>query len=171
MSIQIRLATPTDAAALSAFAAATFYATYAAVNTVENMAAYMDAAFGTARQCAEIEDRVGFVLLAVEEEEIVGYAHIAPGHGALEVKRFYVAATRHGQGVAQMLMDAVVRSAGARGAEALWLSVWERNPRAIAFYRTVGFVETGVTTFQFGAETQRDLLMMRQVGHIHLPTS
>jgi ribosomal protein S18 acetylase RimI-like enzyme len=135
------------------------------------MAAYMDAAFGAERQCGEIEDPAGFVLLAVEEEDIVGYAHIAPGHGALEIKRFYVAATRHGQGVAQMLMDAVVRCAGERGAGALWLSVWERNPRAIAFYRKAGFVETGVTTFQFGAETQRDLLMVRQVGRIHLPTS
>lgn len=137
--------------------------TYAAFNTAENMAAYMGASFSPERQRDEIADPSWAVLLAVDGPEIVGYAQIAPGHGALEIKRFYVAPTRHGRGVAQLLMDAVVRSAAARGAGALWLSVWDQNPRAIAFYRKVGFTETGVTTFEFGSETQRDYLMMRQI--------
>jgi diamine N-acetyltransferase len=161
MSLRIRPATTSDAAALSAFAAETFHVTYAAFNTAENMAAYTDATFSPERQRGEIEDPSGFVLLAVDDAEIVGYAQIAPGHGALEIKRFYIAPTRHGRGVAQLLMDAVVRSAAARGAGALWLSVWEHNPRAIAFYRKVGFAETGVSTFELGSETQRDLLMVR----------
>jgi ribosomal protein S18 acetylase RimI-like enzyme len=164
MSIQIRPATPADAAALSAFAAETFYVTYAAFNTADNMAAYADAAFSPERQCAEIEDASGFVLLAVDESEIAGYALVAPGHGALEIKRFYIAPTRHGRGVAQVLMDAVVRTAEARGAGALWLGVWERNARAIAFYRKTGFDEAGFTTFELGSETQRDLLMVRQLA-------
>jgi diamine N-acetyltransferase len=163
MSVQIRPATASDAVALSAFAAETFHVTYAAFNTAENMAAYTNATFSPERQRGEIEDPAGFVLLALEEAEIVGYAQIAPGHGALEIKRFYVAPTRHGRGVAQLLMDAVVRTATARGAGALWLSVWEQNPRAIAFYRKVGFAETGVTTFELGSETQRDLLMVRHL--------
>ncbi|HWZ59612.1 MAG TPA: GNAT family N-acetyltransferase [Gemmatimonadaceae bacterium] len=171
MSVQIRPATAGDAAALSAFAAETFHATYAAFNTAENMAAYIDAAFSPERQRGEIEDPLWVVLLAVEEAAIVGYAQIAPGNGALEIKRFYIAPSRHGCGVAQVLMDAAVRSAAARGAGALWLSVWERNPRAIAFYRKVGFAETGVTTFQFGSETQRDLLMMRHLTTADRPPS
>jgi diamine N-acetyltransferase len=163
MSVQIRPATAGDATALSAFAAETFHVTYAAFNTAENMVAYTDATFSPERQRTEIEDPSGFVLLAVDGADIVGYAHIAPGHGALEIKRFYVAPTRHGRGVAQVLMDAVVRTATARGAGALWLSVWEQNPRAIAFYRKVGFAEAGVTTFELGSETQRDLLMVRHL--------
>jgi ribosomal protein S18 acetylase RimI-like enzyme len=161
MSVRIRPATAGDAAALSAFAAETFHVTYAAFNTAENMTAYTDATFSPAQQRVEIEDASGFVLLAVDDSEIVGYAQIAPGHGALEIKRFYIALTQHGRGVAQLLMDAVEGSAAARGAGALWLSVWERNPRAIAFYRKMRFVETGITTFELGSETQRDLLMVR----------
>jgi diamine N-acetyltransferase len=163
MSIHIRPATAGDAAALSAFAAETFHVTYAAFNTAENMATHMDATFSPERQRREIEDQSGFVLLAVEDAEIVGYAVVAPGHSALEIKRFYIAPTRHGHGIAQMLMDAVVRDAAARSAGALWLSVWERNPRAIAFYRKTGFVEGGVSTFQLGSDTQRDLLMVRHL--------
>jgi len=39
--------------------------------------------------------------------------------------------------------------------------VWERNPRAIAFYRKCGFAEVGTHTFVFGTDRQRDLVLAR----------
>ena len=42
----------------------------------------------------------------------------------------------------------------------LWLGVWERNPRAIAFYRKAGFVEVGSHTFVLGSDPQRDLVLV-----------
>jgi ribosomal protein S18 acetylase RimI-like enzyme len=163
MALHIRPAVARDAAALATFAAETFHATYAAFNTVENMTAYVQGSFSAEHQTTEIADTSGFVLLAFDGAAIVGYAQILPGHGALEIKRFYIAPSLHGRGVAQLLMNAVVETAMARGAGALWLSVWDQNPRAIAFYRKTGFADAGTTTFTLGTDVQNDLLMRRRL--------
>ncbi len=46
----------------------------------------------------------------------------------------------------------------------MWLGVWEHNPRAIAFYRKLGFVENGDHVFPLGDDPQRDIVMVRAVG-------
>jgi hypothetical protein len=51
-----------------------------------------------------------------------------------------------------------------RGSDVAWLGVWERNPRAMAFYRKLGFVEAGSQVFQLGTDPQRDVVMARPVG-------
>ena len=61
-------------------------------------------------------------------------------------------------------MDAVLEAARARGAEILWLGVWERNPRAAAFYRKYGFERIGEQTFILGADRQTDWIFVRSLG-------
>jgi ribosomal protein S18 acetylase RimI-like enzyme len=100
---------------------------------------------------------------------LVGYAHLvsstAPASvrspAPLELKRFYVSRALHGRGVAQSLMSAVLDTARARGAEVLWLGVWERNPRAVAFYAKYGFTRVGERTFTLGADEQTDWILAR----------
>jgi len=86
------------------------------------------------------------------------------GGAPLEIVRFYVDRPWHGRGVAQQLMEAAVNTARAAGARTLWLGVWERNPRAIAFYRKCGFQDVGTQTFVLGADHQRDLVLTRSVA-------
>jgi RimJ/RimL family protein N-acetyltransferase len=45
----------------------------------------------------------------------------------------------------------------------IWLSVWEENPRAIAFYRKMGFRDVGAGRFLVGADLQDDRIMAAQV--------
>jgi len=47
------------------------------------------------------------------------------------------------------------------GSDVAWLGVWERNPKAIAFYRKFAFQEVGEHVFQLGNDAQRDLVMVR----------
>ena len=56
-------------------------------------------------------------------------------------------------------MRAVLAEAEAAGTATVWLGVWERNPRAIAFYRKCGFVEDGAAVFVVGTDPQRDVIM------------
>ena len=81
----------------------------------------------------------------------------APG----EIQRLYVVKEWHGRGVAQALMDACIGEMKVRGTDIVWLGVWERNPRAIAFYRKFGFTETGDHVFPLGRDPQRDIVMVR----------
>jgi ribosomal protein S18 acetylase RimI-like enzyme len=59
-------------------------------------------------------------------------------------------------------MGAVVVAAAAAGAPALWLAVYARNARAVAFYRRHGFRVAGTSTFRLGAEVQDDWIMTRE---------
>lgn len=182
MTPLVRPATAADALALSRLGAATFRETFERENTPEDMASYLAETFSPERQAAEIADPASIVLLAERHgtfgyTELVGYAHLvfgpAPaavqGLEPLELKRLYVASAWHGQGVAHALMDAVLDSARARGAQTLWLGVWERNPRAAAFYRKYGFARVGEHTFMLGADAQTDWLLARPLNKVPPP--
>jgi ribosomal protein S18 acetylase RimI-like enzyme len=84
-----------------------------------------------------------------------------PGERPIEVQRFYVDASHHGTGLAHRLMAHALARAEALGAAMVWLGVWERNQRALAFYRKWGFDVVGAHTFAVGDDPQRDLLMRR----------
>ena len=172
----VRPATLADAPRLSRLGAATFRETFEGENTPADMARYLAEAFTPERQAAEIADPAGTVLLAEQpgaagDAELAGYAHLvlgpAPaavrGPAPLELKRLYVARAWHGRGVAQALMDAALDAARARGAETVWLGVWERNPRAVAFYVKYGFVRVGEHTFVLGADAQTDWVLARSL--------
>ena len=177
MNVRIRPATPVDAPALSRLAASTFRETFESENTPDDMARYLAEHFTPERQAAEITDPGGRVLLAEHvggsgEAELVGYVHLIAGpvHDAvrspdpLEIRRIYVARAWHGQGVAQALMNAAIDAARARGARTLWLGVWERNPRAVAFYEKYGFTRVGEHTFMLGDDAQTDWLFCRTIS-------
>ena len=61
-------------------------------------------------------------------------------------------------------MNAAIDAARARGAQTLWLGVWERNPRAVAFYEKYGFTRVGEHTFMLGDDAQTDWLFARTVS-------
>lgn len=175
MTTLIRRATIEDAARLSQLGARTFRDTFEAHNTSEHMERYLAEAFMPERQAAEISDPAGIVLLAEHQAassgdaELIGYAHLVSGttpaaiRGAvpIELKRLYVTRAWHGQGVSRALMNAVLAAAREGGAQTLWLGVWERNARAVAFYRKYGFTQVGEHTFLLGADRQTDWLLER----------
>ena len=167
----IRTAVPADALRLSQLAESTFRETFAAANTVDDMALHCAASYGEGIQSAEIAHPMMATLLAERERQLVGFAQLrwgsAPacvtGASPGEVQRIYVASEWHGKGIAQSLMHACLEALRQRGSDVVWLAVWERNPRAIAFYRKIGFVECGSHTFPVGNDPQRDIVMAREL--------
>jgi ribosomal protein S18 acetylase RimI-like enzyme len=63
-------------------------------------------------------------------------------------------------------MDAALDAARARGAQTMWLGVWERNPRAVAFYSKYGFTRVGEHTFMLGADAQTDWVLARGLTNV-----
>lgn len=169
--MNIRYATPQDKTLLAEIGAETFYDSFAADNTPENMAAYLAASFGPHIQGRELADAGCRFLIAEIEGEVVGYAQLkfkpAPeavvGRKPVEIARFYARKGWIGRGVGPELMRSCLQEAGAAGCDVVWLDVWERNPRAIAFYKKWGFEEVGRQSFQLGDDLQQDLLLARPV--------
>jgi ribosomal protein S18 acetylase RimI-like enzyme len=162
----IRQATSADATPLAVLALRTFIDAFAQANRAEDMQAYTDEAFGEAQQQLELESP-NIVTLLVEDAPngFIAYAQLRrtpdDPHGEVELARFYVLQTHHGRGMAQTLMDAVFAAARNLGARQLWLGVWERNFRAIAFYSKCGFAQTGTHPFLLGSDLQTDWVMNR----------
>jgi diamine N-acetyltransferase len=61
------------------------------------------------------------------------------------------------------LMATCIKEMENRESDVVWLGVWERNPRAMAFYKKFGFGEVGEHVFPLGTDPQRDVIMARPV--------
>jgi diamine N-acetyltransferase len=166
--VRYRRASIDDAEALSAFATRAFTDTYAQFNTPENMRAYLSDSYGEAHQRRELSDPAMTTVVAEDDQGIVGFAQVRKKETpacvtqphAAEIYRFYVDRRAHGAGVAQRLMQETRQAARELGAHHLWLGVWERNPRAIAFYTKEGFTDIGTQTFKLGDDPQTDRVLI-----------
>ena len=171
MPFTFRPGVPADAAALAELAARTFHETFAADNRPEDMAAHEAESYGPAQQARELIDPDIVTVLVHADDALVGFSQVrrgpAPacviGEAPIEVWRFYIAKERHGQGIAQALMQRVHTDAHRMGARTLWLGVWERNERAKAFYRKCGFIDVGAHVYMVGTDAQSDRIMVREI--------
>jgi GNAT superfamily N-acetyltransferase len=169
VNVEIKNATDADAALLAEFGARTFYESFAADNTPEDMQSYLDSAFSPQKQLAEIRNPdIDTFIAAGPDGRWAGFAQLCAGkrssgvpeQGSIELWRFYIDKPWHGQGVAARLMDAAKQRARRRGATTLWLGVWERNARAQAFYRKHGFARVGSQVFVVGSDPQTDDVLL-----------
>jgi ribosomal protein S18 acetylase RimI-like enzyme len=171
LAIPIRRATEADAAALSVLAEATFRAAFSGRNTASNMQMHCEASYAPALQLAEIREASRETWVADADGRLLGYAQMrsdaaspgVAGERPVEIQRFYVDASCHGTGLAHDLMAHVLARAAAAGSTVVWLGVWERNPRALAFYRKWDFEIVGEHTFLLGDDPQRDVIMRRDM--------
>jgi ribosomal protein S18 acetylase RimI-like enzyme len=157
-----------DAAALAELAARTFTDAFGSDNRPEDLQAHLACAYGVAQQSAELADPNIVTLLADRGGALIGYAqvrrHTVPAcvtqDRPIELQRFYLDRSAHGTGVARELMSAVHETARELGGRHLWLGVWERNARAIAFYSKMGFTKVGSHHFHVGTDQQTDDVMV-----------
>ena len=172
--IVIRAATLADAAPLTAIAERTFRETFTVDNSEENIELHCAQRFSAEIQSEEISDPQMTTLLAEVASELVGFAQLRSGQAAACVKgdrptelhRIYVSSEWHGRGVADKLMRAVYASTARAGSDCIWLGVWERNLKAIAFYRKCGFSVVGDHVFVLGRDRQRDLILAAQLDSL-----
>lgn len=170
---RLRRGQATDAAQLAAFAARTFADTFAAANRPEDIAAYLPTAYGISQQARELANPDIITLIIEHGSTIVAYAQVrlsdAPqcvdSAAPAELWRFYVDQPWHGRGLAPRLMAAVHDAAAELGGRTLWLGVWERNHRAIAFYEKCGFRDVGEHDFWVGGDRQTDRIMVTDMRH------
>jgi GNAT superfamily N-acetyltransferase len=166
VSIAYRTAGPADAPALAATGRRCFAETFGGAFPPDDMALHLETRFGPDALPAEYLDPVLSIRLAEDGADIAAYLKLGPmrlpaphAPGALELKQLYVLEPWQGAGVAAELMAWAVETARAGGAPALYLSVWEKGHRAIAFYRKHGFEITGTAPFQLGSRTYQDPIM------------
>jgi ribosomal protein S18 acetylase RimI-like enzyme len=167
VDVAIRRATEADAAALAKVGAALFAQTYADSIPGDELASHLAQDFGEELQLREIRDPNISSFLVERDRMVLGFAQLrhAPlilGAGPAaegELWRIYLDRSLHGSGVAHRLLAELGEAARSAGASGVWLAVWERNERAISFYKKHGFERVGRQDFHVGGEVHCDLVL------------
>ncbi|HEX7846170.1 MAG TPA: GNAT family N-acetyltransferase [Chitinophagaceae bacterium] len=171
MPITIRYAAVADAPLIADMSRQTFYDTFAAQNTKEDMDKFMNEQFTKELLIKEVEASNNTFLLAFDLDEPVGYVRIrennippaSPTKNAIEIARIYAVTSSIGKGVGKSLMQKCIDIAREKKVEAIWLGVWEKNERAIRFYEQWGFEKFSDHRFILGNDVQNDWLMIKYV--------
>jgi ribosomal protein S18 acetylase RimI-like enzyme len=176
--ILIRLATPKDAELIADLSRITFYETFAAQNTKEDMDKFMNEVFTKPALMQELYDEQNIFLLAFAGDDAVGYVRMRPGEirpelngkNSIELARIYAATKSIGKGVGSALMKRSLEIATEMGKEVIWLGVFQKNDRAIKFYEKWGFEKFAEHDFLLGNDLQRDWLMKKElvIGNLEL---
>lgn len=176
-TVAIRIATEADAELLAKLGWETFYDAFAGnpMMPADDLKTYLEQAFTPAAVAEEMADPKAVYLIAEVAGAAAGYAGgyaklmIDTGDPQIEaarpvkLKRLYVRQSFVGAGIGPALMERCLQEAAARDQDVMWLTVWEHNPRAQAFYRKWGFTQCDTIDFPVGKSVMNDLVMKRDL--------
>lgn len=160
-----------DMDALQTISRQTFEETFAEGNSPENMAKYLEERLNSDILKTELSNHGSRFYFAEFNGEVIGYLKVNTGSAqteywdgaAVEIERIYVLHEFHGKKVGQVLYDKAIAIAHELHTDTVWLGVWEKNPRAINFYKKNGFVEFDKHIFRLGDDEQTDIMMKRSL--------
>ncbi|WP_147803943.1 GNAT family N-acetyltransferase [Alkalicoccus halolimnae] len=169
MKITIKDYAAEDLDKLEAISRETFDETFREQNKPEHMQAYMNQAFNREKLEKETRDSGSRFYFIESDGETAGYLKINKdgaqteemGEASLEIERIYIKKAYQQYGLGKNLLQLAIDKARENSKKKVWLGVWEKNERAIAFYRKRGFIETGAHAFYMGDEEQTDLIMVK----------
>ncbi len=170
-SLSIRIATTDDAEIISVISRQTFYDSFAAQNTAEDVEKHMHEYYNVAKMREELADAGNVFLLAYYEDALVGYAKMREDakeeskelEMPMEIERIYAVQNMIGKGIGKALMLRCMAIAKQKNKQTIWLGVWEKNLPAIAFYTKWGFEKFGQHVFVVGNDPQTDFLMKKSL--------
>ena len=167
--ITISSASVKDVETLRIIGKQTFFETFAASNTKEDMKKYLDENFTVEKITREVNNPDSHFFIAWENTNAIGYLKVNEGNAqtelqdeaSLEIERVYVKSDYHGKKIGQVLYEKALEIAHTKQKKSIWLGVWEENPRAIKFYEKNGFVAFDKHIFKMGEDEQTDIMMRK----------
>ena len=171
--VKTRRATASDAAQLAALAVHVWLEIYSTQGVAREDAAHVFAVF-TPRVVSELLGNPRRVLYVAERQDcLLGFSQacLSVPHAEVsarlpvELERLYVQSRSHGRGIGRRLLAEAEAFAAANGADAIWLTVWVENERALEFYARSGYTDIAETRFCYeGQEVLNRLLVKHDVG-------
>ena len=167
----IRIANPTDAGLLVELGRTSFYEAFAEETNPDDMAGHLRTAFKMEDIKAQLKDHKSLFIIIEVHATAAGYAYLKPEDppdcvktpNPVQLVRFYLRKQYYGRDVGYTLMKACLELACSRGFESIWLSTWELNHRANAFYKKWNFEVVGKAKFKVGSDIQNDFIFARKI--------
>jgi ribosomal protein S18 acetylase RimI-like enzyme len=156
-----------DLLALQEISRQTFFETFGAVNTDEDMNYYLEVNLSLEQLAEELNNPSISFYFAKNNNEILAYLKLNEADAqtekrevpSMEIERIYVRKEFQNRGVGQFLLDSSIEITKNKQLKLIWLGVWEHNVAAIRFYERNRFQFFGKHSFMLGSDEQTDLLM------------
>ncbi|ALP39153.1 GNAT family acetyltransferase [Paenibacillus sp. IHB B 3084] len=169
MTVKIIKCSREDLQILQEISIETFNDTFKDQNSPENMKAYLERAFNFKQLEEELSNVSSEIFFIYFNEELAGYLKVnmndaqseKMGDKSLEIERIYVKKKFQNHGLGKYMLNKAMEIATEHNKKKIWLGVWEKNENAIAFYKKMGFVQTGAHSFYMGDEEQIDFIMTK----------
>jgi ribosomal protein S18 acetylase RimI-like enzyme len=164
--VRIRTAEPDDVAALSALARRTWSEAFGEGVSAGDETAELE----EGRSESYFSGALGreTILVAEADGHLVGYVQfgnvnipeVESRQGDQSLQRLYVETSLQRRGLGGQLLAAAMQHPRLVEARRIFLTVWEKNERAVQLYERHGFRRVGTTTFSVGTAVMEDLVML-----------
>ncbi|WP_342435482.1 GNAT family N-acetyltransferase [Paenibacillus sp. FSL L8-0436] len=169
MTVIIKKCSREDLQILQQISVETFNDTFKQQNSPGNMKTYLEKAFTFKQLEKELGNVFSEFFFIFFNEELAGYLKVnindsqseKAGDDSLEIERIYIRNNFQRKGLGKYLIDKAMEVAVIQNKKKIWLGVWEKNEKAIDFYKKIGFVQTGAHSFYMGDEEQTDFIMTK----------
>lgn len=154
----------------------TFISTFEDSNTEENLKEYIEKAFNKNKMYEELLNENSVFYILYDDKIPVGYLKLNEGEGqsdikdlnSLEIERIYVVKKFQSMGIGKILLDKAIEVAINKKKEYIWLGVWEKNEKALAFYKKNDFAIISEHSFFMGNDEQLDYIMEKDLKNYYL---
>ncbi len=149
----------------------TYINTFQSENTPEVMDDYIREAFNKSKIEQEIKNINSEFYFIQNQNEVMGYTKINISNAqteigtddTLEIERIYIKDNYKGNKLGYKLIEFAITRAKQLGKKEIWLGVWEKNIKAIEFYKKCGFYIDGEHAFYMGNDKQTDFIMRKKI--------
>jgi diamine N-acetyltransferase len=169
--IEVRKAGINDALLISALGAKSFIEAFSDFFTSEDIGLYVAEKFSLENIKDEVSDQQSCFYLGYYSGKPAGYAklinsalpHMIKDQKAIEMQRLYVLKEYYDKKIGKELMMNCLDYAFGKKFNSMWLGVWQKNDRAIEFYKKWGFEVFGTRNFKLGSIYNDDYLMVKKI--------
>ena len=149
----------------------TYTETFADYNTEKNMNEYLTRAYKRETLREELMNSESNFYFLHRSNNLLGYLKLNQYRAqtdikdpeSIELERIYVAKEFQGRGFGQILMEKAIGLAVSSQKQYIWLGVWEKNSKALNFYKKNGFYEFGKHRFVMGDDEQTDYILRKDL--------
>ena len=167
----VRPATASDADLITELGKQTFYEAFSGMTAPDDMAAHLKSSYNRTAIEDRLKDERSLFFVAEMDSLAAGYVYAYPNRtpdcikdtAAIQLVRLYVRKKYYGRAVGDALMQTSIDQSRSRGYQTIWLSSWELNHRANAFYKRWQFKAVGRQKFIVGSDIQNDFILSRKL--------
>ena len=149
----------------------TFISTFGDSTSEKNLKEYIEKAFNINKMYDELVNENSLFYILYDDKTPVGYLKLNEGEGqtdikdscSLEIERIYVVKEFQSIGIGKILLNKAIEIALYKNKDYIWLGVWEKNEKALAFYKKNDFIIISQHSFIMGDDEQLDYIMKKDL--------